>query len=92
MVNLYFSATVAGLVFSEAICGPAYLLGFITAEGNLIGHVSEAGGPVWLVKTMLWGSFLICAVILWRVLPELLKAWKACFLKTSGAALGMNRA
>jgi len=92
MVNLYFSATVAMLVFSEAICGPTYLLGFITAEGDLIGHVSEAGGPVWLVKTLLWGSFLICAVILWRIVPDLLKAWKTCFLETPGAALGMNRA
>ena len=92
MVNLYFSATVAILVFSEAVCGPAYVLGFMTAEGDLISYVSKAGGPVWLVKTLLWGSFLICAVILWRVLPEVLKAWKTCFLKTPGAALGMDKA
>ena len=90
MVNLYFSATVAVLVFSEAVCGPAYLLGFITAEGDLIRRVTEAGGPVWLVKTLLWASFLICAVILWRVAPEVRKAWKTCFLETPDAALAMN--
>ena len=81
MVNLYFSALVAILVFSEAVCGPAYLLGFITAEGDLIGHVIEAGGPVWLVKSLLWGSFLISAIILWRVMPEVWKLWKAQFLE-----------
>ena len=64
---------VAGLVFSEAVCEPLYLLGFIMAEGDLIGHVTESGGPVWLVKILLWGSFLISAIVLWRVLPEV---WK----------------
>ena len=92
IVNLYFSATVVSLVFSEAVCGPAYLVGLITAEGDLIGYFSEAGGPVWLVKTLLWGSFLICVVILWRVFPEVLKAWKTCFLETPDAALRMNSA
>lgn len=92
MVNLYFSAMVAMLVFSEAVCGPAYLLGFITAEGDLIRRVTEASGPVWLVKTLLSGSFLICAVILWRVVPEVRKAWKACFLETPDAALEMTSA
>jgi hypothetical protein len=81
MVNLYFSAIVAGLVFSEAVCEPLYLLGFITAEGDLIGRVTKSGGPVWLVKSLLWGSFLISAIILWRVLPEVWKSWKAQFLQ-----------
>ncbi len=92
MVNLYFSAIVVSLVLPEAVCGPAYLLGFMTAEGDLIGYVSNAGGPVWLVRTLLWGSILICAVILWRVLPDVLKAWATCFLKAPGSALGMNSA
>ena len=81
MVNLYLSAIVAGLVFSEAVCEPLYLLGLITAEGDLIGHVTEAGGPVWLVKSLLWGSFLISAIILWRIMPEVWKSWKAQFLQ-----------
>lgn len=92
MLNLYLSAMVAILVFSEAVCEPLYLLGFIAAEGDLINHVAEAGGPVWLVKSLLLGSFLICVVILWRVLPEVLKAWKTCFLERPDAALLMNRA
>jgi hypothetical protein len=80
MASLYFSAIVAMLVFSEAVCEPAYLLGFITAEGDLIGSVSNAGGPVWRVKGILWGTFLFSAFILWRVVPELQRAWKAQFL------------
>jgi hypothetical protein len=81
MVNLYLSAIVAILVLSEAVCEPLYLLGFMTAEGDLIGRVTESGGPVWLVKGLLWGSFLISAIILWRVLPEVWKSWKAQFLQ-----------
>ena len=81
MVNLYFSAIVATLVFSEAVAGPAYLLGLITAEGDLIDYVTNAGGPVWLVKGFLWGIALISAFILWRVVRELQRAWKAQFLQ-----------
>lgn len=81
MVNLYFSAIVAFLVFPEAVCEPAYLLGFISAEGDLIGYVTKAGGHVWLVKSLLWGSFLISALILYTVMPQVLRAWKALFLE-----------
>ncbi|MCL5097804.1 MAG: hypothetical protein M1608_09835 [Candidatus Omnitrophica bacterium] len=80
MVNLYFSAIVSILVFPEAVCGPAYLLGFITAEGDLIGYVTRTGGPVWLVKGFLSSTFLISAAVLWQVIPEIRKAWKTRFL------------
>jgi hypothetical protein len=69
------------LVFGEAVLGPAYLLGIITAEGDLIGYVTNAGGPVWLVKGLLWAIFLFSGIILWRVVPELQRAWKAQFLE-----------
>jgi len=83
MICLYFSAIVAMLVFSEAVCGPAYLLGIITAEGDLIGHVARTGGPVWLVKGLLGSTFLISAVILWQVGPEIRKAWQTRFVGLS---------
>lgn len=81
MANLYFTAIVASLVFSEAFCGPAYLLGLLKAEGDLIGYVTRAGGPGWLASILVAGASLGCLAILWVVLPELLKAWRSCFLK-----------
>jgi hypothetical protein len=78
-VNLYFSAVVAILVLAEAVCEPAYLLGVITAEGDLIGFASRTGGPVWLVRGLLGSIFLISAFILWQVLPEIRNAWKTRF-------------
>jgi hypothetical protein len=77
MANLYFSSIVAILVFSEAVCEPAYLLGFISAEGDLVGYAARNGGPVWLVKVCLWSISLISAVILWRVVPEIATS-RAC--------------
>jgi hypothetical protein len=79
MMNLYFSTIVAMLVFSEAFCEPAYLLGLITAEGDLIGYATRTGGPVWLVKGFLWAIAVLSGVVLWRVLPEIRNAWKAEF-------------
>jgi hypothetical protein len=87
MVNLYLSAVVATLVFAEAVCEPAYLLGLITAEGDPIGFASRTGGPVWLVKGFLGGIFLISAYILWQVLPEIPKAWKTRFLDRRQTAI-----
>jgi hypothetical protein len=81
IINLYFSAIVAILVFSEAVLGPAYLLGIVTAEGDLVGRVTDAAGPVWLAKGLLWGAFLFSAFILWRAVPELQRAWRAQFLE-----------
>jgi hypothetical protein len=80
MVNLYFSAVVAALVFSEAVCEPAYLLGLIDAEGDLIGYVTSIGGRVWLAKVFLWSIFLVSTLILWQVLPEIRKAWQTEFV------------
>ncbi len=76
MVNLYFSAIVAILVISEAVMGPAYLLGIATAEGDLIGYVASIGGPVWLLKGLLWGMALASIMILWRVIPQIRQGWE----------------
>jgi hypothetical protein len=79
LANLYFSANVAGLVFAEAVCGPAYLLGLITAEGDLLRFAASEGVPVWPIKVALCGIFLLCAWILWRVTPEIRRAWIRSF-------------
>ena len=55
----------------------AYLLGLVKAEGDLIGYVARNGGPVWIARGFIRSTFLISAVILWRVAPEILKSWKA---------------
>jgi hypothetical protein len=80
MLNLYSSALVAMLVVSEAICEPAYLLRLIHAEGDLLGYVAKTGGSVWLAGGFLCAMFILSAAILWRVLPEVVRAWKARFL------------
>jgi hypothetical protein len=81
IINLYWSALVATLVLAQAVVGPAYLLGLMTAEGDLLGYVAGAGGPVWLVKGLLWMMFLLSAFVLWRVAPELRRGWTAQFLE-----------
>jgi hypothetical protein len=80
MVNLYGSAIVGMLVLPELICEPAYLLGLIDAEGDLIGSVTRAGGPVWLVRGLLLSSVVVSGFIVSRVVPEVVKEWKARFL------------
>lgn len=77
--SLYFSATVAGLIIGWTFCTPAYLLGLITEEGDIVAFVAKTGGPAWLAKGLLWGSFSLGAFILCQVVPEIAKAWKACF-------------
>ncbi len=86
MLNLYFSALVASLVFSDAVCKPLYLLGLITAEGDPIGYAATTGGPVWLVTGFLGGVFILSALILCRVGPEIWHAWTARFLPPRASA------
>lgn len=75
IVSLYFSAIVAGSVFPfVAVAGD--LLGIVN-DGELHGFIANAPGPLWLVKALLWGVLLVNAIILWRVVPELWRAWKA---------------
>ncbi len=74
VVNLYSSAIVAMSVF-PFVAVAACLLG-IVSDGDWRGFIENVPGPLWLVKTLLWGVLLVNAVILWRVLPELKKTWK----------------
>ncbi len=74
IINIYFSAIVAMLVFPfVAVAG--CLLGIIS-DGDWRGFIENVPGPLWLVKTLLWAVLLVNAVILWHVIPELIRSWK----------------
>ena len=92
IVNLYYSAIIAILVFPAAIVTPLYLVGIITDEGDVIGFTADANGPVWLVRGLLCGAFLISVIILWRVVPELRRAVKAQFLEPWKSSSGSPQA
>jgi hypothetical protein len=79
VLNLYFTAIIAMLVFPYTGLMPLYLLGFIRAEGDLIGFVSSTGGPVWLFRGLLLAVSLIGATILWNVVPEIRRELKVQF-------------
>ncbi len=77
-MNLYGSTIIAFLVFTGFIVTPGYLSG-IMEDGDWIGFITNVHGPSWLVKGLLWGSFLISAIVLWRVVPEVWRTWKGEF-------------
>ncbi len=79
MTNVYLSAVIGILVVPEAVVEPAYLLGILTAEGDLIGYTASVGRPVWVVKAALFGTFLLSAFVLWHVVPEFKRAASAQF-------------
>jgi len=70
---------VVGLVFSEAVCGPAYLLGLMSAESDVIGYVARTGASVWLVRGALAGLSLLSLIILWVVGSEIRTVWTTRF-------------
>ena len=74
MVNIYLTAIVAMSVFPfVAVLG--CLLGFFS-DGDWRGFVENVPGPLWLVKALVCGVLLVNGFILWRVGPELWRAWK----------------
>lgn len=80
MVNLYLSAIVGMSIFPfVAILG--CLLGLIS-DGDWRGFIENVPGPLWLVKTLLCGVLLLNGFILWRIGPELWRAWKTQKAKT----------
>jgi hypothetical protein len=74
IVNLYFSTIVAALIFPCVVIAGC-LLGVIS-DAETLSFISNTPGPTWLVKTLLWGVLLVSAVIMWRVVPEVWRAWK----------------
>ena len=75
LLNLYLSAIIAMSVFPFiAIAG--YLLGVIS-DGDWRGFIENVPGPLWLVHTLLWAALLANAFILWRVVPELRRSFRA---------------
>lgn len=76
MVTMYSTATIAMLVFPWFVVTPAYLLGIINSDGDWNGFIGNIHGHLRLIQRFLWVTFLVNAVILWRIAPELLRAWK----------------
>ena len=75
MVNMYLTAIVCMSVLPfVAIVG--CLLGLFS-DGDWRGFIENVPGPLWLVKALIWGVLLVNGFILWRVGPELWRAWKA---------------
>jgi hypothetical protein len=74
MVNIYLCAIVCMSVFPfVAVLG--CLVGLIS-DGDWRGFIENVPGPLWLVKALVWGVLLVNGFILWRVGPELWRAWK----------------
>jgi hypothetical protein len=82
---LYSSAVIAMLVFPLIVVA-GFLLGVIRGDGDWHGFITNVPGPLWLVKGLLWGVLLANAVILWRVVPELWRSWRAQFLRLRESA------
>ncbi len=74
MLNLYLSAIVAMLVLPSVVM-PGYILGLIT-DGDWRGFIENVPAPLWLVNTLLSIVLLINTFILWRIVPELWRAYK----------------
>jgi hypothetical protein len=85
LVSLYSSAVIAMLVFPLIVVA-GFLLGVIRGDGDWHGFITNVPGPLWLVKGLLWGVLLANAVILWRVVPELWRSWRAQFLRLRESA------
>ncbi len=75
LLDLYGCATIGILVFPFVAVG-GYLLGMLS-DSDWIGFITHVPGPLWLVKAIAWGILVVNGFILWRVLPELHRAWKA---------------
>ncbi len=80
MVSLYFLATIGTSVFPYIITAGGSLLGVIS-DGHFDGFVACIPGPQWLIKTLPWGFLLVCILILWHIVPEFMKTWKAQVLR-----------
>lgn len=73
--NLFFTAIVAMLVFPFVIV-PGFMLGLIS-DGDWRGFIENIPGPHWFIYSLLSIAFIICIAILWRVVPELIRCWRA---------------
>jgi hypothetical protein len=75
MLNLYLTAIVAISVFPfVAVLG--CLIGLVS-DGDWRGFIENVPGPLWLVKSLILAVVLVNGFILWRIVPELWRAWKA---------------
>ena len=78
ILNLYFSAIVAVFIFPSVVLGGCLLS--IMSDSKTEYIISNVPGPLWFAQALLWIILLVNAVILWRVMPELWRVWKAQML------------
>jgi hypothetical protein len=75
LINIYWSAIVATLVFPGLAATPGYLSGIIS-DGDWRGFITNVSGPRWLIEGFLWITVPVAAMVLFRVVPEVRRAWK----------------
>ena len=75
LMNIYCLAIIATFVFPGITATPGKLSGLIS-DGDWHGFITNVPGPPWLVKGLLWFTVPVSAMILWRVVSELRRAWK----------------
>lgn len=68
MIDLYLSSLIALLTFSSiAVAGS---LAGMVSDGDWRGFITNVPGPLWLIKSLLWGVIAVSALMLWQVVPR----------------------
>ena len=85
LVNIYFTAIVGICVFPFVV-----VLGYLTkmtSDGDWRGFIENVPGPVWLMKVLIFGVFIVNCFILYPIVSELWRLLKILKAKTSTTAL-----
>jgi hypothetical protein len=70
-----FSTFILFMCIFPWIAVAGYLLG-ICSDGDWRGFIENVPGPMWLVKSLLWTSVAVSALMIWRVIPEMKRCFK----------------
>jgi hypothetical protein len=76
IVRLYFSATIVVLIVPYVISAGGSLLGLMS-DGHFNGFIACISGPQWLRETIAWAIILVCVLILWQLVPEIIRSFKS---------------
>jgi len=76
IVRLYFSATTVVFIVPYVISAGASLLR-VMGDGHFDGFMSCLFGPQWLREGIAWAILLVCVLILWQLVPEIIRIFKA---------------
>jgi hypothetical protein len=80
IVRLYCSVTVGMLNLQYIVIAGGVLLG-IMSNGHFDAFVDCMPGPEWLGIVISWWVLLVCALILWHIVPEIMRILKAQHLE-----------